>query len=162
IAGGTGRCMTRWRAAGLRWRGCGDRWRVCRCRGRLMGGSCWGAMSVRGCARTRPAQRAGRSAPSTARGRARRRWSRAGADSFVAALEPGRSSWTAMLDAVRLRPSDDVTAVTAEQVREVVDRLRQAGHWREGDPDILIVFDAGYDVTRLAFLLADLPVQLLG
>ena len=82
--------------------------------------------------------------------------------SFVAALEPGRSSWTALLDAVRLSPSDDVTAVTAEQVREVVTRLRQAGHWCEGDPDILVVFDAGYDVTRLAFLLADLPVQLVG
>jgi DDE superfamily endonuclease len=77
-------------------------------------------------------------------------------------LEPGRSSWTALLDAVRLSPCDDVTAVTAEQVREVVERLRQAGHWREGDADILVVFDAGYDVTRLAWLLADLPVQLLG
>src|SRR5262249_31997225 len=82
--------------------------------------------------------------------------------SFVAALEPGRSSWTALLDAVRLSPSDDVTAVTAEQVREGVPRLRQAGRWCEGDPDILVVFDAGYDVTRLAFLLADLPVQLVG
>src|ERR1019366_8083633 len=31
-----------------------------------------------------------------------------------------------------------------------------------GDPPILVVFDAGYDVTRLAYLLADLPVELLG
>ena len=82
--------------------------------------------------------------------------------SFVAALELGRSSWTALLDAVRLGPHDEVTAVTAEQVREVVERLREAGHWQPGDPDILIVFDAGYDVTRLAYLLADLPVQVLG
>ena len=82
--------------------------------------------------------------------------------SFVAALEPGRSSWTALLDAVRLGPTDDVTAVTAGQVREVVARLGEAGLWRPGDPDILIVFDAGYDVSRLAFLLADLPVQLVG
>ena len=82
--------------------------------------------------------------------------------SFVAALEPGRSSWTALLDALRLGPDDDVTAVTAEQIREVVARLRQAGHWQPGDPPILIVFDAGYDVTRLAFLLGDLPVQLVG
>src|SRR6266700_3057074 len=37
-----------------------------------------------------------------------------------------------------------------------------AGRWKDGDPDILIVFDAGYDVTRMAFLLADLPVQVLG
>jgi hypothetical protein len=82
--------------------------------------------------------------------------------SFVAALEPGRSSWTALLDAVRLGPADDPTLVTAGQVREQVDRLREAGQWRHGDADILIVLDAGYDVTRLAFLLADLPVVLLG
>jgi hypothetical protein len=82
--------------------------------------------------------------------------------SFVAALQPGRTSWTAVLDAVRLGPADDATAVTADQLRAVVGRLVTAGHWHEGDPDILIVTDAGYDVTRLAYMLADLPVQLLG
>src|SRR5690349_9247416 len=44
--------------------------------------------------------------------------------SFVAALEPGRTSWTAMLDAIRLRPADDATAVTARQLRELVARLK--------------------------------------
>ena len=82
--------------------------------------------------------------------------------SVVAALEPGRTSWTAPLDAVRLGPDDDETQVAATQVRGVVSQLMEAGHWHEGDPDILVVFDAGYDVTRLAFLLADLPAQLLG
>ncbi len=82
--------------------------------------------------------------------------------SVVAALEPGRTSWTAVLDAVRLGPDDDETEVTAVQVREVVARLAEAGQWRVGDPDILVVFDAGYDITRLTFLLAGLPVQLLG
>ena len=82
--------------------------------------------------------------------------------SVIAALEPGRTSWTAVLDAVRLGPADDVTEVTAEQVREVVARLAAAGQWHQGDPAILVVFDAGYDLTRLAFLLAGLPVQLLG
>src|SRR3954447_19382289 len=82
--------------------------------------------------------------------------------SFVAGLENRRTSWTALLDAQRLGRSDDVTEVTAVQVREVVTRLQQAGHHRDDDPDILVVFDAGYDVTRLAFLLADLPVELLG
>jgi DDE superfamily endonuclease len=82
--------------------------------------------------------------------------------SVVAALEPGRTSWTAVLDAIRLGPDDDGTAVTAAQVREVAGRLIAAGHWREGDPRILVVFDAGYDVTRLAWLLADLPAELLG
>lgn len=82
--------------------------------------------------------------------------------SFVAALEPGRTSWTAMLDVVRLCPWDDAIAVTASQVGEVFQRLYVAGQWRIGDPPVLVVVDAGYDVTRLAFLLADLPVELLG
>jgi hypothetical protein len=79
--------------------------------------------------------------------------------SFVAALETGRTSWTALLDAVRLGPVDDATAVTAAQLREVVDRIIGAGHWHQGDPDILIVMDAGYDGPRLAHVLADLPVE---
>ena len=82
--------------------------------------------------------------------------------SVVAALEPGRTSWTAVLDAVRLGPDDDGAAVTAGQVRDVVTRLIAAGHWRAGDPAILIIFDAGYDVPRLAWQLSDLPVELLG
>ncbi|HEY2265624.1 MAG TPA: NF041680 family putative transposase [Streptosporangiaceae bacterium] len=82
--------------------------------------------------------------------------------SVIAALEPGRTSWTAVPDAVRLGPDDDETGVTAAQVRDVVARLIAAGHWKDGDPAILVVFDAGYDVTRLAWLLADLPVELPG
>src|SRR5436305_10328219 len=82
--------------------------------------------------------------------------------SVIAALGPGRTSWTLRLDAVRLGPADDATAVTAAQVREVAGRIIAAGHWRDGDPDILVIFDAGYDLTRLAWLLADLPVEVLG
>jgi hypothetical protein len=63
--------------------------------------------------------------------------------SVVAALEPGRTSWTAVLDAVRLGPADDETGVTAAQVADVVTRLIEAGRHKEGDPDILVVFDAG-------------------
>jgi hypothetical protein len=82
--------------------------------------------------------------------------------SLVVALEPGRTSWTLPLDAVRLGPADDATAVTAAQVREVIGRLAGAGHWRGGDPDIMVVFDSGYDLTRLAWLLRDLPVEVTG
>ncbi|MCX5206066.1 transposase [Streptomyces sp. NBC_00237] len=82
--------------------------------------------------------------------------------SWIVALETGRTSWTAPLDAVRLRPGDDLAAVTAAQVRELVGRLILAGQWREGDPLVWIVVDAGYDVMRLAYLLQDLPVELLG
>jgi hypothetical protein len=81
--------------------------------------------------------------------------------SFVAALEPGRTSWTQILDAVRLGPDDDAQ-VTARQVREVVHRLIAAGQWRDGDPNILVVFDAGYDLARLAHLSADLPIEVVG
>jgi hypothetical protein len=82
--------------------------------------------------------------------------------SVVAALEPGRTSWTAVLDAVRLGPDDDQIAVTAAQVRGVITRLITAGHWRPGDPDMLVIFDAGYDLARLAWLLTGLPAQVLG
>ena len=82
--------------------------------------------------------------------------------SVVAALEPGRTSWTAVLDAIRLGPDDDEAEVTAAQVREVVTRLIEAGHWQEGDPSVLVIFDAGYDPMRLAHQLAGLPVEILG
>lgn len=68
--------------------------------------------------------------------------------SFVAALESGRT--------------DDATTVTAAQLREVVTRIIAAGHWTGGDPDILIVMDAGYDSAYLSHALADLPVVLTG
>ena len=82
--------------------------------------------------------------------------------SWVVALEPGRTSWTLPLDAVRLGPADDATEVTAVQVRGAVARLIAAGHWRAGDPDIIVVFDSGYDLTRLAWLLDGLPVDVTG
>lgn len=81
--------------------------------------------------------------------------------SVIVALEAGRSSWTAPLDAVRLAPGDNAASVTARQIRGVVGRLTAAGHWRTGDPDILLVADAGYDGPRLAHVLADLPITVL-
>ncbi|MEV6719285.1 NF041680 family putative transposase, partial [Lentzea sp. NPDC051208] len=81
--------------------------------------------------------------------------------SVVVALEAGRGSWTAPLDAVRLAPGDNAASVTARQIRDVVTRLITAGHWSPGDPDILLVADAGYDGPRLAHVLADLPITVL-
>jgi hypothetical protein len=82
--------------------------------------------------------------------------------SWVVALEPGRTSWTLPLDAVRLGPEDDATEVTAAQLREVVTRVIAAGRWKPGDPDMLAVLDSGYDLTRLAWLLDDLPLEITG
>lgn|GEM_PF-5654078 len=52
--------------------------------------------------------------------------------------------------------------MTAARLREVVTRIIEAGHWHDGDPDILVVLDSGYDLTRLAWLLKDLPVEIMG
>lgn len=43
------------------------------------------------------------------------------------ALETGRTSWTASIDAIRLEPGTDLAAVTAGQVREVLERLIGSG-----------------------------------
>ena len=82
--------------------------------------------------------------------------------SLVAALEPGRTSWTRLLDAVRLGPDDDLAAVTAAQVRGVIGQIIAAGHWHDGDPDIMVIFDAGYEPARLAWLLATSPCRCWG
>ncbi|MCX5208237.1 transposase [Kitasatospora sp. NBC_00240] len=80
----------------------------------------------------------------------------------AAALGGGRSSWTGVLDAVRIGPGDDPTAVTAAQIRDLLERLREAGQWRDGDPEVLFVLDSGYDIVRLTWLLREEPVRLLG
>lgn len=50
---------------------------------------------------------------------------------MIAVLEPGRTSGTAVLDAVRLGPDDAEVEVTAAHVRDVITRLLGAGRWRE-------------------------------
>ncbi|MEV3939340.1 NF041680 family putative transposase [Glycomyces sp. NPDC049804] len=82
--------------------------------------------------------------------------------SFVAALEPGATSWTQILDAQRIGQDDDPAETTATQLREVVEGLIAAGQHRSGDPAITIVTDSGYDLPRLAWQLRDLPVIVVG
>jgi hypothetical protein len=52
--------------------------------------------------------------------------------------------------------------VTAIQLRQVIQRLIEAGQWEGGDLPIMVVADAGYGLHRLCFLLADLPIEILG
>nr|WP_231978082.1 transposase [Streptomyces sp. TLI_053] len=82
--------------------------------------------------------------------------------SCVVALESGRTSLVAPPDAVRLRPGDDLAVVSAAQLRYLVERLITMGRWHLGDLLARIVADSGYDVMRLAHLLRDLPVEILG
>jgi hypothetical protein len=58
-------------------------------------------------------------------------------------------------------PGDGTATVTAAQMHGVVDLLIVAGHWQRGDPDILLVADAGYDGPHLSHVLADLPIVVL-
>jgi integrase len=75
----------------------------------------------------------------------------------VAALQPGRDLVDGGAGRLRMGLDDDQTEVTSRQVCEVLSRLVAAGNWREDDLAIVVVFDAGHDVTRLS----DLPVELL-
>jgi hypothetical protein len=59
--------------------------------------------------------------------------------SFVAVLEPGRTSWTAILDAQRPGPDDENTDIAAVRLRTVVDQIIAAGHGKDSDPEIWIV-----------------------
>jgi hypothetical protein len=82
--------------------------------------------------------------------------------SVAAALGTGRTSWTAPLDIVRIGPGDDLTELTATQIRDLLERLIAAGQLGQDDPPVLIVMDSGYDLVRLSWLLTDVPVQVLG
>jgi hypothetical protein len=114
------------------------------CWGGRAGGSRSPSTSRRGRARTRRPVPSGCSATSMGVG---------GRSS--SGFPAGPISWAVVLDAVRLGRPTTPTVVTAAQ-------LRAARHWQPGDPAILVVFDSGYDVHRLAFVLADLPIQLIG
>ncbi len=83
--------------------------------------------------------------------------------SFAAGLEWGATSWTALLDAVRISPGDSASTVTAAQVGRVCRRLAAAG-LLAGRPAAVFVFDSGYDLTRIAYLTSGdgVPVQVLG
>ncbi|MFI1591893.1 transposase [Streptomyces halstedii] len=79
--------------------------------------------------------------------------------SIVAALTSGPTSWTAPLDALRLRLGDHLQQVTADQLHTVVHRIVALGRWKAGDVPIRVVADCGYDGPYLAHQLTGLPVE---
>ena len=74
---------------------------------------------------------------------------------WIAQLSFDRDSWTAPVDARRLRPLDDTDRTAAGQVRALLGRLP------DGGPVPLVVFDAGYDSAQLSLDLADAGVAVL-
>ncbi len=82
--------------------------------------------------------------------------------SFVAVWEAGPTSSDGVAGRGGSGPGRRPDRGRCRQIREVVNRLREAGHQAPGDANIRIVLDAGHDVTRPAFLLAGLPVVVPG
>jgi hypothetical protein len=64
----------------------------------------------------------------------------------MAALEPGPTSWTAPVDAVRLCPTDTLTGVTLETMRRTIAGLAVTG--RTETPGF--VYDSEYDLMALS------------
>ena len=71
---------------------------------------------------------------------------------WIAQLGFARDSWTAPVDARRLRPADDTDHTAAAQIRTLLARLPAGG------PIPWFVFDAGYDSAQLSLDLADAAV----
>ncbi|MFE9141861.1 transposase [Streptomyces tubercidicus] len=70
---------------------------------------------------------------------------------------PGPRFWTQCGSALRTtRPRSRRSAAGCRRA------ALAAGSWQDGDPHIVIVSDAGCDVTRLAWVLRDLPAELVG
>jgi DDE superfamily endonuclease len=77
---------------------------------------------------------------------------------FTAAVGHLRTAWAALLDVARTTPATRM-AQTITQVKNVLRRLRAAGHGREGAP--LFIFDAGYSAAALTDGLLGCPVHIL-
>jgi hypothetical protein len=75
---------------------------------------------------------------------------------FIARLNFVRESWTAPVDASRVRPREDANGVAAEQVKAFVRRSPE----EEGAAP-LFVFDAGYDPVKVQQGLEGSPCQIL-
>jgi hypothetical protein len=74
---------------------------------------------------------------------------------WICQLDWAMDSWTAPLDAVRIRPREDATSVTIAQVRRLVGLLPTEA----GTPTF--VFDAGYDPIALSHELASDRVNIV-
>ena len=74
---------------------------------------------------------------------------------WISQLDWAPDSWTAPLDAMRIKPSMDATTATIDQVERVVAALPH------DDEVPLFVFDAGYDPIALGAGLAETRAQVL-
>lgn len=81
--------------------------------------------------------------------------------SLVVGVGWGASSWVDPIDARRIRPHEDHTTVTIEQITRLLSDLRASGRLVLHQPPPLIMLDSGNPATEISHALADQPVQVL-
>jgi hypothetical protein len=72
----------------------------------------------------------------------------------------GSASWVDPIEARRIRPGENHTDVTVEQITRLLADLRDAGRLTTHQPP-LVMLDAGNPSTQISLALADQPVQVL-
>ncbi|MEC4020000.1 transposase [Streptomyces sp. H27-D2] len=95
------------------------------------------------------------------RGKGGDRWLPGWPYSLVVGVQWGSSSWVDPIQARRLRPGEEHTDVTIEQVTGLLADVRATGKQQPADPPPLVMLDAGNYATDLTHALADQNVQLL-
>jgi DDE superfamily endonuclease len=95
------------------------------------------------------------------RGKGGDRWLPGWPYSLMVGVQWGSSSWVDPIEARRLRPGEEHTDVTIEQITGLLVDLRATGKLRPGDPPPLVMLDAGNYATDLTHALAAQDVQLL-
>jgi hypothetical protein len=81
--------------------------------------------------------------------------------SLLVGVQWGSSSWVDPIEARRLRPGEDHTDVTVEQITGLLADLHRTGRWQRGDPPPLVMLDAGNYATDISHALAGRCVQVL-
>jgi len=81
--------------------------------------------------------------------------------SLLVGIQWGSSSWIDPIEARRIRPDDDHTDVTIDQITHLLTDLRATGRWTPGQPPPLVLLDAGNQATDLSHALAGEAVQVL-
>ncbi|MBB4942772.1 hypothetical protein FHR32_007172 [Streptosporangium album] len=81
--------------------------------------------------------------------------------SLLVGVQWGDSSWVDPIEARRLRPSQEHTDVTIEQITGLLADLESTGRLTGGDPPPLIMLDAGNYATDISHALTGRHVQVL-
>ena len=88
------------------------------------------------------------------RGKGGDRWLPGWPYSLLVGIQWGSSSWVDPVEARRLRPGEEHTDVTIDQITGLLKDLTTTGTWLPGNPPPLVLLDAGNYATDLTWALA--------